>query len=310
MKRVAEIITGLFVVWIILAATAAFVWPVGFAWFKPWIVPALGIVMFGMGVTLTPADFKRVAERPYAVVIGTLAQFLIMPATGALLAKLLHLSPPLAAGLILVGACPGGTASNVITFLAKADVALAVTLTAITTVLGAVATPYLTLLYAGQYVAVPAWEMLWSVAKIVVIPVILGVGVRQLLGEKIRVVMVLMPVVSITFIALIVATIVAISKDRLAGSAPTTFLAVVLHNALGMMLGYGFARLTRLDQKQARTIAIEVSVQDSGLGIALAQKHFTDVLVTLPSAIFSVWQNVIGPVVATYWSRRPPQSNA
>jgi BASS family bile acid:Na+ symporter len=131
-----------------------------------------------------------------------------------------------------------------------------------------------------------------------------------MLGEKIRAVMVLMPLISVTFIALIVATIVAISKDRLAGSAPVTFLAVVLHNALGMTLGYGFARLARLDQRQARTIAIEVSVQDSGLGIALARKHFSDVLVALPSAIFSVWQNVIGPVVATYWSRRPPQNNA
>src|SRR5437867_2268595 len=310
MKRIADIITGLFVAWVILAAATAFVWPAAFAWFKPYIIPALGVVMFGMGVTLTPADFKRVAERPYAVLVGTAAQFLIMPATGALLAKVLGLPAPLAAGLVLVGACPGGTASNVITFLAKADVALAVTLTAVTTVLGTIATPYLTLLYAGQYVAVPAVEMLWSVTKIVLIPVLLGLMTRRVFGGKFRPVLVLMPAVSVLFIALIVACIVALSKDRLASSGPVTLVAVVLHNAFGMTLGYGMARILGLDRRQARTIAIEVSVQDSGLGIALARKHFADVLVALPSAIFSVWQNLIGPVVATYWSRRPTEHNA
>src|SRR5438093_7834537 len=129
MNRVAQLITSLFVVWVILAGIAALAWPAGFAWFQPYIVPALGVVMFGMGITLTPADFKRVAEKPYQVLVGVVAQFLIMPLTGAALARLFHLPPVLAAGLVLVGACPGGTASNVITFLAKADVALAVTLT-------------------------------------------------------------------------------------------------------------------------------------------------------------------------------------
>src|SRR5207247_6616089 len=147
---------------------------------------------------------------------------------------ILGLPAPLAAGLVLVGACPGGTASNVITFLAKADVALAVTLTAVTTVLGTIGTPYLTLFYAGQYVEVPAAEMLWSVTKIVLIPVLLGLVARQLFAGRLRPVLVLMPAVSVLFIALIVACIVALSKDRLAGSGPVTFAAVVLHNALGM----------------------------------------------------------------------------
>ena len=308
--RAARIITNLFVVWVIVAAAAAFVWPAGFAWFRPYIIPALGVVMFGMGITLTPADFKRVVDRPYAVLVGTTAQFLFMPAIGALLAKLFNLPAPLAAGLVLVGACPGGTASNVITFLAKADVALAVTLTAVTTVLGTLATPYLTLVYAGQYVEVQAVEMLWSVAKIVLLPIMVGLAVRRWFGAKLGQVMVLMPVVSVMSIALIVACIVGSSHDKLVAAGPVTFLAVILHNGLGMLAGYWFARLLRLDRVQARTIAIEVSVQDSGLGIALARKHFADVLVALPSAIFSVWQNLAGPAVASYWSRNAPKTDA
>src|SRR5437016_5143483 len=164
-------------------------------------------------------------------------------------------------------------ASNVITFLAKADVALAVTLTAVTTVLGTLATPYLTLVYAGQYVEVQAVEMLWSVAKIVLLPVLVGLAVRRWFGAKLGQVMVLMPVVSVMFIALIVACIVGSSHDKLVTAGPVTFLAVILHNGLGMLAGYWYAQLLRLDKVQARTIAIEVSVQDSGLGIALARKH-------------------------------------
>lgn len=305
MKRVSVFITNLFVVWVILGATAAFFWPAGFSWFKPYIIPALGIVMFGMGMTLTVADFKLVLKRPYPVFVGASAQFLIMPAAGAILAKVFHLSPPLAAGLVLVGACPGGTASNVITYLAKADVALAVTLTATTTVLGVLATPYLTLLYVGQDVPVPAAEMLWSVAKIVLIPVVLGLVVRRYGGRSMEGAMALMPAVSVLFIVMIVACIVGASHDKLVSAGPVTFLAVMLHNGIGMVAGYWYARLLRLDRIQARTVAIEVSVQDSGLGIALAQRHFQDVLVALPSAIFSIWQNISGPALASWWSRHP-----
>ncbi len=304
-SRIANSLANLFVVWIALAAGSAYLWPGAFAWFGAWIVPALGIVMFGMGVTLTTADFKRVRERPYPVFIGTVAQFAIMPLTGAILAKIFGVAPPIAAGLVLVGACPGGTASNVITFLAKADVALAVTLTAVTTLLGVVATPYLTKWYAGQYVQVDAPKMLVSVLLIVVIPVALGLAVRHWSGDRSRKISgAVMPLLSVVIIAMIVASIVAGAKSRLVTAAPITFLAVILHNLIGMILGYGLARLAGLDKIQARTISIEVSVQDSGLGIALARKHFADVLVALPSAIFSLWQNISGPLVAVYWSRK------
>ena len=310
MKRVAEWATRLFVVCVVLAATAALAWPGTFAWFQRFIVPALGLIMFGMGVTLTLEDFRRVAEKPYAVGVGVVAQFLIMPLTAAIIAKLMRLPAPLAAGLILVGACPGGTASNVMTYIAKGDVALSVTMTSVSTLCSVVATPYLTQWLAGQYVPVNASELLLSILQVIFIPVAVGLAVRHALGQRVNQVTRIMPVVSVVFIVMIVACVVALSRDKLMQSGPQTFLAVALHNTGGLALGYGLAQLAGLDAVRCRTIAIEVGMQNSGLGVALARKHFTDVLVALPSAIFSVCHNLTGPAVAGYWSRRPPIRDA
>ncbi len=291
-------------VWVIAAAAAAWQWPKAFAWFQPCIPAALGVIMFGMGMTLTVADFKRVAEKPYAVGVGVFAQYLIMPFWGAALAKLLRLPAPLAAGLILVGACPGGTASNVMTYLARGDVALSVTMTSVSTLLSVVATPYLTEWLAGAYVPVNAWELLGSIVQVIVLPVAAGLVARRFLGRRVETCNALMPLVSVAFIVMIVACVVALSKDRLFTSGLPAFAAVALHNVGGLALGYGLARLAGLDAIRARTISIEVGMQNSGLGVALARKHFADVLVALPSAIFSVCHNLTGPAVATYWSRR------
>lgn len=308
LNRIANVITSLFVLWVMAAAGAALVWPSAFTWFQPFIVPALGVIMFGMGITLTVADFKRVVEKPLPVAIGTLAQFLIMPLGAAAIAKLLRLPAPLAAGLILVGSCPGGTASNVMTYLAKGDVALSVTLTSVSTVCSVVATPYLTKWLAGQYVPVNAPELLLSILQVIIVPVAAGLIVRRLLGRHVEQFNAVLPIVSVAFIVMIVACVVALSQGRLLETGPLTFLAVALHNTGGLALGYGFARLAGLDRIRARTIAIEVGMQNSGLGVALARKHFADVLVAVPSAIFSVCHNTTGPAIAAYWSRKPPKA--
>lgn len=304
--RCASFVTRTFVVWVLLATAAAMIWPPAFVWFQPLIVPGLGLIMFGMGTTLTPADFKRVAEQPHAVVVGLAAQFLIMPLVAAATGKVLGLDPAVAAGLILVGSCPGGTASNVITYLAKGDVALSVTLTSCSTLAAVAATPYLMLWLAGAYVPVHPSELFMSILTIVVVPVCAGLMARRFMGAGARQFAALLPLVSVTFIVLIVACIVALSRDQLVESGLAVFFAVTVHNTTGLLLGYAMARLAGLDVVRSRTVAIEVGMQNSGLGVALARKHFADVLVALPPAIFSVLQNLTGPAVANYWSRKTP----
>jgi BASS family bile acid:Na+ symporter len=299
----ADFIVRWFVVWVALAAAAALIWPAAFTWVQPLIIPGLGAIMFGMGVTLTPADFKRVARQPYAVGVGLAAQFLIMPLAAAGIAKLFGLPPAIAAGLILVGSCPGGAASNVITYLAKGDVALSVTMTSCSTLVAVVATPYLTAWLAGAYVPVRPVELLMSILTIVIFPVLAGLLVRQFLADRLRNIEAVLPVLSVVFIVLIVACIVALSKGQLAETGLLVFVSVTAHNSSGLLLGYGMAKLTGLDAVRCRTIAIEVGMQNSGLGVALARKHFADVLVALPSAIFSVIQNITGPALANYWAR-------
>lgn len=302
--RLAGFLTQAFIVWVALAAAAALLWPPGFIWFQPFIVPGLGLIMFGMGTALTPADFKRVAEQPYAIGVGLAAQFLVMPLAAAGISKIFNLPAGLAAGLILVGSCPGGTASNVMTYLARGDVALSVTMTSCSTMVSVAATPYLMSWLAGRYVPVHPLDLLFSILMIVIIPVIAGLITRQFLGLGGRKVEALLPIVSVVFIVLIVACIVALSKEQLLESGLLVFAIVALHNGCGLALGYALAKLAGLDAVRCRTIAIEVGMQNSGLGVALARKHFTDVLVALPSAIFSVWHNLTGPALANYWSRK------
>ena len=282
------------------------IWPAGFTWFQPLIIPGLGVIMFGMGTALTLADFKRVAEQPYPVAVGLVAQFVIMPVLAAAIAKFLELPPGIAAGLILVGSCPGGTASNVITYLAKGDVALSVTMTSCSTIVSVLATPYLMLWLAGTYVFVYPPELLLSILTVVIFPVAAGLIVRQFLLTRVRQLEAVLPLVSVALIVLVVACIVALSRDQLLNTGALVFVTVVAHNSSGLLLGYGMAKLAGLDAVRCRTIAIEVGMQNSGLGVALARKHFADVLVALPAAIFSVVQNITGPAVANFWSRSLP----
>jgi BASS family bile acid:Na+ symporter len=273
---------------------------------RPAIQPLLGLVMLGMGMTLAPADFRRVAERPAAVAIGIALQFAIMPLAGFTLGRALGLPPALAAGVVLVGACPGGTASNVVAWLARGDVALSVTLTTASTLLAPLATPALTALYAGARVPVPAGAMLRDIAAIVVVPVAAGVALRALAGARLDRLARIFPAFSVAAIVTIVAIVVAMNRGRLVEAAAPAALAVVLHNALGLALGWGAARALGRPEQEARTIAIEVGMQNSGLAAALAAAHFPPAA-ALPGALFSVWHNLSGAALASWWSRRPPR---
>lgn len=298
---------ALFVVWVLVFSALAFLVPAAFTWFRPYIIPGLGIIMLGMGLTLVPTDFARVLQRWPAVLIGVVGQYGLMPLGGFLVARALRLPDELALGVILVTACPGGTASNVIAYLARADVALSVSMTTVSTLLAPLATPLLLRVYAGELISVSFLAQAGTIAKIVVIPVLAGLGARLALDRTGRHAVVerllhVFPSVSIAFIVLIVACIVGLNRDRMGDFGLALVAAVVLTNGLGLASGYGLARLLRADVVTARTIAIEVGMQNSGLGVALAAQYFS-AAAALPSAFFSLWHNLSGPALASYWSR-------
>ncbi len=296
-------ITSLFPLWAILLSASALLWPGLYVDMKPAIVPLLGVVMFGMGMTLTWGNFAEVLQRPKVIGVGVLLQFIVMPLAAWLIGTLLGLPLPLLVGLVLVGACPGGTASNVICYLARGDVALSITLTTCSTLLAVLATPTLTWFYVGQQIPVPVLNMLWSVAKIVLLPVSLGVIVNTMAGSSLQRVKSLFPLLSVLAIVVIIAIVVALNQARLSSIGLTAALAVVLHNSVGLAGGYWISRLLGWDERISRTIAIEVGMQNSGLGVALAVKYFSAVA-AVPGALFSVWHNLSGSALASYWSRR------
>ena len=295
--------TRLFPLWAIAGTGLAILVP---AWLVPLqgtIVPLLGLVMFGMGITLTADNFLTVLQRPLPVLLGLLLQFLLMPLAGWLLAIMLGLSPELLVGLVLLGSCPGGTASNVICYLARGDVALSITLTATSTLVAVVATPLLTLAYAGESVAVPVTDMLLSILRIIILPVSLGVLLNRFFHQRLAYLRHVFPAVSVTAIVVIISIIVALNQSQLARLAPAIALAVVLHNAVGMLGGYWLPRWLGRDRRECRTLAIEVGMQNSGLAVALAVKYFS-AAAALPGALFSIWHNLAGSMLASYWSRR------
>ncbi|WP_189930507.1 bile acid:sodium symporter family protein [Streptomyces sulfonofaciens] len=274
--------------------------------FTPWgedVPYLLGVVMFCMGLTMTPRDFRGVARRPWAVGLGLVAHYVIMPGLGWLIAHALGLSPQLAAGVILVGCAPSGTASNVVTYLARGDVALSVSVATVSTVLAPLVTPPLTLLLAGEFLPVDASAMVTDILKTVLLPVLGGLAVRLVLGRYLGRLLGALPWVSAVAVSVIVAVVVAGSSAAIRSAAALVLLAVVLHNGLGLALGYGAGRLARLGTPASRAMAFEVGMQNSGLAASLATAHFSP-LAALPSAVFSVWHNVSGALVAAWMSHR------
>ena len=268
------------------------------------INPLIQLIMFGMGATLSWKDFAAVAKSPKSVGIGVLAQFMIMPLIGFGLAKLSGLEPEVAAGIILVGCAPGGTASNVMAFLARANVALSVTLTSISTLLAPFMMPVLMKVLAGQFIEIDLLKMMWDIFKIILLPVGAGLVINQLLKGKSTVIEKLLPVVSMVGIALIILVITAAGRDALLQIGPILIFLVMIHNLLGYGVGYGFARVMRMEERDCRTLAIEVGMQNAGLASGLSNILGKIATVGLAPAVFGPMQNVTGSVLATFWSRK------
>lgn len=305
MSAFSRFVQKTFALWVLVFAGLAFINPTLFSFVGPHIALILGIIMFGMGVTMTVDDFKGVLKQPKSVLIGTVAQFTIMPLLAYGLAVLFKLPTEIAIGVVLVGCCPGGTASNVMTYLARGNTALSVSCTAVSTILAPILTPAIFFVLASQWLDINAMAMFKNILQIVLVPVILGLLVRSILGKRAEAYSEVMPLVSVIGIVLIVAFVVGASKDKIIESGLIIFAVVVLHNGLGFLIGYLGARLLKLDFADQKAVSIEVGMQNSGLGVALAGLHFAASPVTaVPSAIFSFWHNISGPILATYWAAK------
>lgn len=290
---------------VLIVAVLSMIFPEPFCSVETWLInPMLGLIMFGMGLTLSPTDFRIVASRPRDVLLGCLAQFTVMPLMALALTRIFALPEELALGVILVGCCPGGTASNVITYLAKGDLALSVGMTAVSTILAPVLTPLLVWLLAGTMVNVDTFGMLQSILYVVIAPIVLGLLCQKFLPKFTRSAVVYLPAFSSVMIALVVAIVVAHSADRLLMGGMMVVVVVMLHNVCGLALGYLVGRILHLPHAKSVAISIEVGMQNSGLASSLAVLHFAAFpLATIPGAIFSVWHNISGALVAKWYGR-------
>ncbi|KWR77609.1 MULTISPECIES: bile acid:sodium symporter family protein [Pseudomonas] len=300
-----------FALWVLLFAVLAFLAPQWFRPLAPAIVPMLGIVMFGMGLTLKLEDFAEVARHPWRVCLGVVAHFVIMPGVAWLLCQLLQLPPEIAVGVILVGCCPSGTASNVMTWLARGDLALSVAIAAVTTLLAPLLTPALIWLLASAWLPVSFAELFWSILQVVLLPIALGVVAQRLFGARVGKVVEVLPLVSVVCIVVIVAAVVAASQAKIAESGLLIMAVVILHNGFGFLLGYLAGRVFGLPLAQRKSLALEVGMQNSGLGAALASAHFSP-LAAVPSALFSVWHNISGATLSSWFRRltdKPEQTS-
>ncbi len=293
----------LFPLWAIVLSVLAFVARDTFAALEPGIVPLLAGIMFIMGLTLEQSDFRRIVTRPQPVFIGVVLQFVLMPLLAITLANMLGLSTQLTAGMVLVGSCAGGTASNVIAYLSKGDVALSISMTLVSTLAGVIATPLLCAFYLSETISVNVAAMLMSILQMVILPVVVGALLSHYQRPLVKKIETILPSMAIVLILIIIATVVALNADRLPEVGLLTLIAVILHNSLGLAGGFYISRLFGLSLKQSQTIAIEVGMQNSGLGVALALQYFS-ATAALPGALFSVWHNVSGSLLAAHWSRK------
>ena len=291
---------------VLLSAVVALWQPDVFAHVRPTVInPMLGIIMFGMGLTLKLDDFRVVFSRPKDVLTGCLAQFTVMPLLAWLLSRMFALDDALTIGVILVGCCPGGTASNVITYLAKGDLALSVGMTATSTVLAPVLTPLLVWLLAGKAVDVNVVGMLLSILWVVIVPIAAGLIVKKLWPRFTEKATAYLPALSTLTICAIILIIIAANASKLMTGGLTIILVVVLHNLCGLLLGYAIGRLTGMPATKRRAVSIEVGMQNSGLASSLATLHFAAYpMATIPGAIFSVWHNLSGAIVARLYARK------
>ena len=305
MKKLCNYISKYMGAIVVLVAAVALFWPSSFLWVDTWAInPMLGVIMFGMGLTLSPQDFRIVFSRPKDIIIGCLAQFTIMPLLALGLSWAFALPKELALGVILVGCCPGGTASNVITYLAKGDLALSVGMTATSTLIAPLITPLLVWLLAGTMVEVDTIGMLLSIVYVVIAPIAVGLVFQRYLPKFTKSIVPYLPAFSSVVIAFVVGIVVSHNADRLLVGGMIVVLVVMLHNLCGLSLGYIIGRLLGLADAKKRAISIEVGMQNSGLASSLATLHFAAYpLATIPGAIFSVWHNISGALVARIYSK-------
>lgn len=292
------------VIVLLVAALALFV-PGSCLWIQTsWVNYLLMIVMFGMGLTLKLDDFKLVFTRPKDIIVGCLAQFTIMPLLAWLLGSLFRLDPALLAGVVLVGTCPGGTSSNVITYLSKGDVALSVGMTSVNTLLAPFLTPAITYLLLRTTVTVDPMSMFLSIIKVVIIPIALGFILNKLFGQFTQKLVKVLPSVSVIAICLIVASVVSHNAEKILTTGAIVFVVVILHNLLGYACGFGVGKLLRLNVPKTKALSVEIGMQNSGLATSLAGTAFPDLaMATVPGAIFSVWHNISGAILANLYNR-------
>ncbi|MCW2482680.1 ketopantoate/pantoate/pantothenate transporter PanS [Candidatus Symbiopectobacterium sp. NZEC135] len=295
------ILTRLFPLWAVLLSVAAYASPDTFTGISPHISTLLMLIMFAMGVTLNIGDFKRVLTRPAPVAAGIFLHYLVMPLAAWVLARAFNMPPDLSAGMVLVGSVASGTASNVMIYLSKGDVALSVTISSISTLVGVFATPLLTRLYVDAAISVDVMGMLLSILKIVVIPIGAGLIVHHLFSGMVKRIEPYLPTLSMVFILAIISAVVAGSQSHIASVGFMVIIAVILHNGIGLLGGYWAGRLFGFDESTCRTLAIEVGMQNSGLAATLGKMYFSP-LAALPGALFSVWHNLSGSLLAGYWS--------
>lgn len=295
---------------LVVAALALFV-PASCLWIQTsWVNYLLMIVMFGMGLTLKLEDFKLVFTRPKDIILGCFAQFLIMPLLAWGLGTLFHLDPALMAGVVLVGTCPGGTSSNVITFLSKGDVALSVGMTSVNTLLAPFLTPAITYFLLRTTVTVDLMSMFMSIIKVVIVPIALGFIINKLFERFTRKIVTILPSVSVVAICLIVAAVVSHNAEKIMSTGAIVFVVVILHNLLGYACGFGIGKLLHMSVSKTKAVSVEVGMQNSGLATSLAGTAFPDLaMATVPGAIFSVWHNISGAILANIYSRWTDKEN-
>ena len=305
-RKVLSFYTKYFALWVILFGIAAYFWPGPFKALRDYNKLFFSLTMFGIGAVLQAEDFKRILQRPIIVLIGSCAQFSIMPLGAFLLAKVFGFPPEISVGLILTGSAPGAMASNVMSYIAKADTAYSVSLTTVSTLLCPLLTPGLTFLLARSQLDVPFLDMFWDVIYMVILPLFVGFAIRHYFKEKLQKVLPIFPAISVTFIIFICSLVIALNKDYLADVTGLVLAAGIILNVYGMSAGYGIGSIFRMELKRRRTLAIEIGMQNAGLGTTLALDHFGE-KAAIPAAIFVFICIITASIMAELWQKRPQE---
>ncbi|CAN6694079.1 unnamed protein product [Malus baccata var. baccata] len=306
-ELVGESLSTAFPIWVALGCVLGLVKPSSFNWVTPnCTILGITLTMLGMGMTLTFDDLRGALSMPKELLAGFFLQYSVMPLSGYFVSKLLNLPSYYAAGLILVGCCPGGTASNIVTYIARGNVALSVLMTAASTLSAVIMTPFLTAKLAGQYVAVDAAGLLFSTLQVVLLPVLAGAFLNQYFQGLVKFVSPLMPPIAVATVAVLCGNAIAQSSSAILTSGKQVVLAAALLHASGFFFGYILSRMLGIDVASSRTISIEVGMQNSVLGVVLASQHFGNPLTAVPCAVSSVCHSILGSVLAGFWRQTGP----